>query len=231
MDPQLQPQPQPQWLSTYLWDPLKPFWDQLATYFPKVIVALLVLLIGWFVALIVSRLIAKFFKLIRLDYWADKLHVDSFLKEGGLNIRAMELIERAIYWVLMFCVILLALNALELKGADTMFTKVTEFIPSVIFAIVVLVVGAFIARIAQGTLQVYLKNIGVQNAQGVSKIAQYVIIVMTVLIALQQLGIAQILIQLVSYAFGALCLAFGLAFGLGGKDWASGVINRWASKK
>jgi hypothetical protein len=219
------------WLSQHLWDPLKPFWDQLATYFPKIIVALVVLLVGWFIALLLSRIVVKLFKLIKLDYWADKLHVDSFLKEGGLHVKAMELVEKTIYWVLMFCVILLALNALELKGADEMFSKVTGYIPSVIFAVVVLVVGAFIARIAQGAVQVYLKNIGVESATAVSKIAQYAIVVLTVLIALQQLGIAQILVQMVNIAFGALCLAFGLAFGLGGKEWAAGVISKWSNRR
>jgi hypothetical protein len=200
-------------------------------YFPRVIVALIVLLIGWFVALLLSRLVAKFFKLIKLDYWADKLQIDAFLREGGVKLTTMQLVEKTIYWILMFCVILLALNALELRGADEMFQRVTGYIPNVIFAIVVLVVGAFIARIAQGALQVYLKNVGIESAGLVAKVAQYAIVVITVLIALEQLKIAQIVIQMVSYAFGAVCLAFGLAFGLGGKEWASGVISRWGQKR
>jgi small-conductance mechanosensitive channel len=219
------------WIQTNLWDPLKPFWDQLAIYFPRVIVALIVLLVGWFIALLLSRVVVKFFKLIRLDYWADKLHVDSFLREGGLKMTAMQLVEKTIYWILMFCVILLALNALELRGANEMFQRVTAYIPNVIFAIVVLVVGAFIARIAQGALQVYLTNVGVTSASAVARIAQYAIVVVTILIALEQLKIAQIVIQMVSYAFAAICFAFGLAFGLGGKEWASGVISRWSQKR
>ena len=220
-----------QWIVTNLWDPLKPFWDQLATYFPKVIVALFVLLIGWFVALLLSRLVAKFFKLIKLDYWSDKLRIDSFLKEGGIKLDTMQLVEKTIYWILMFCVILLGLNALELRGAEQMFNRVTGYIPNVIFAIVILIVGAFVARIAQGALLAYLKNVGVESADLVAKIAQYAIIVTSIVIAVEKLDVSQVVVNLFQTAFIALCVAFALAFGLGGKEWAAGIINRWSQKR
>jgi len=219
------------WITTNLWDPLKPFWDQLATYMPKVVVALFVLLIGWIVALLLSRLVAKFFKLIKLDYWAGKLQIDAFLSDGGIKLNTMQLVEKTIYWILMFCVILLALNALELRGADEVFQRVTGYVPKVIFAIVILVVGAFVGRISQGAVLAYLKNVGVASAELVAKIAQYAIIVTSVVIAVEKLDVSQVVVNLFQTAFIALCVAFALAFGLGGKEWAAGIINRWSQRK
>ena len=219
------------WVTTNVWSPLQPFWDQISAFLPKLLGAVIALLVGWFLALFISRLIVKFFKILKIDFWADKLRVDAFLSEGGIKLKSMELLEKAIYWLLMFCVFLMALNILNVQGASDLFNKFVQFIPNVIIAIAVLVIGGFVARVAQSALLAYLRNIGAKNSETAAKVAQYAIIVFTVLIVLDQLKIANLVIQMVCYAFGAVCLAFGLAFGLGGKDWAAGVIQRWNQRR
>jgi hypothetical protein len=219
------------WVNMNVWLPVEPFWQKVSEFFPKLIGALIALLVGWFLAIFISRLIVKFFKLIKIDFWMEKLRIDAFLAEGGVKLKSMEVLEKTIYWLLMFCVFLMALNILDVKGASELFNKFIEFIPNVVIAIAVLVIGLFVARVAQNALLAYLKNIGAGNAETASKLAQWAIVIFTLLIVLDQLKIAGFVVQLVSYAVMGVCLAFGLAFGLGGKEWASGVIQKLTQKK
>jgi hypothetical protein len=205
--------------------------QKLADFVPNLLGAVAVLIVGWILALFISRVIVKVFKLLKFDYFADKLRIDSFLAEGGVNLKAIELVDRLIYWLLMLCVVLAACDVLGMKVAAELLDSVIAFIPKIVIAIVVLLIGAFAARVAQGGMLVYLKNVGVEKSDLLSKLTQYAILAFTVLIVLEQLKIAGFIVQIVQFAFAGLCLAFGLAFGLGGKDWASGQIQKWFGKK
>ena len=95
-------------------------------------------------------------------------------------------------------------------------------------AIVILVIGIYFARLVSQVLVTSLKNMEEKTASTIGAIANYAIIVFTVFIILGQLNIAgQIVTNAFIILFGALCLALGLAFGLGGKEWASQVIDKY----
>lgn len=205
--------------------------QKLTDFVPNLLGAVAILIVGWILALFISRVIVKLFKLLKFDYFAEKLRIDSFLAEGGIQLKAIEVVDRLIYWLLMLCVVLAACDVLGMKVASDLLDAVVAFIPKVVLAIVVLLIGAFVARVAQGGMLVYFRNVGIKNAEGLSKLTQYAIIGFTVLVVLEQLKIAGFIVQIVQFAFAGICLAFGLAFGLGGKDWASGVIHKWSSKK
>ena len=95
-----------------------------------------------------------------------------------------------------------------------------------------LVFGTLLARAVNRMVFAYLKNIGVDGALTISTVTEYAIQLFVVFVALEQLGIGtQMLAMAFAITFGAVSLALALAFGLGGKDWAAGVIDRWANKK
>ena len=208
------------------------FSEQLTGLAPKLVGAVIILIVGWILAVFFSKVIVKLFKLLKFDYFAEKFRIDAFFAEGGIKMKAIQVVDRVIYWLLMLCVALAACRWMEWKVADVLLTKVAEFIPHVVVAVVVLLVGAFVARVAQTALLAYLKNIGVVNAEAISKVGQYAILVLTAWIAFGELDIGgEAIPNVFLVAFGGLSLAFGLAFGLGGKDWASGVIHRLSQKK
>ncbi|MEX0845575.1 MAG: hypothetical protein WD022_09840 [Balneolaceae bacterium] len=207
------------------------FFNELASFLPSLIGAILILIVGWIIAKLIKTASVKLLKLIRLDVVTEKAKIDKFLKDGGSERSAIEILGSIIYWLIMLIVILAGLNTLGLSVASELFNQIILYIPNVIVAVLALIFGIFLAGFIAQVVTSYLKNIGVTNAAILGAIAKYAIILFVVSLALTQLSIGE---QLVTYAFlllfGAACLALGLAFGLGGKEWAAGVINKMANQ-
>lgn len=207
------------------------FFNELAAFLPSLIGAILILIIGWIIAKLIKTASIKLLKLIRLDVVTEKAKIDKFLKDGGSKSSAIDILGSIIYWLIMLIVILAGLNTLGLSVASELFNQIILYIPNVLVAVLALIFGIFLAGFIAQVVITYLSNIGVTNASIIGAIAKYAIILFVVSLALTQLSIGE---QLVTNAFlllfGAACLALGLAFGLGGKEWAAGVIEKFANQ-
>ena len=101
-----------------------------------------------------------------------------------------------------------------------------------IVAILVLVFGVLLARFINRLVFAYLNNMGMEGALTLSTISEYAVIIFVIFVALEQLEIGtHLLTAAFQIGFGAIALALALAFGLGGKDWAAGVIKRMTEKR
>ena len=131
------------------------------------------------------------------------------------------------YWLILFTVILSILNSLGLQAAERLFDRVILYIPNVVVAILVLLFGSLLGKLVQTASFTYLNNIGVEGAVFISHAARWAIMIFVASVALEQLAIGgQILVSGFQIAFGALCLALALAFGLGGRRWAARILDR-----
>ncbi len=132
----------------------------------------------------------------------------------------------------MLTVILAVFNSLQLNSAQELFNSIILFIPNVIVALVILLFGFYAARFIANVLSSSLKNMNDKTAEVIEKIAYFAIVVFTVFLVLGQLKVAQdIITNAFILVFGAICLAFGLAFGLGGKESAAEVLKNIKTKK
>ncbi len=208
-------------------DPWRAFVLQLAEFLPKILGAFIILVIGWLIAKVTQLGVTRFLKLMRVDFISEKAGVDEFLLHGGLKQTAVDVLGMLVYWVLMLIVILIALNSMGLQTASELLNKIILYIPNVIVAVVVFIVGLFFAKFLQASVSTYFSNAGVKNAQSLGTIAQYAVIIFVVSMSLEQLSIGkELVISAFQIAFGAVCLALALAFGLGGKDWASNILSK-----
>ena len=208
-------------------DSFRTFWLQLTSFLPQVIGALVILIGGWLIAKLIRKATIRFLKLIRLDVAAEKSGVEDFLLQGGVRYTTVTILANLIYWSILFTVTLAVLNSLGLETAAALFNKIILYIPNVLVAILVLIFGTLFARLLQGVLYTYLNNIGITGAQVMSTIAQWAILFFAVSVALEQLAIGgQIIVSAFQIAFGALSLALALAFGLGGREWASHILEK-----
>ncbi|MFC1725799.1 hypothetical protein ACFL4T_09240 [candidate division KSB1 bacterium] len=204
------------------------FYTQLATYLPKIVGAIIILIFGWLIAKIVKMVAVKGLKLVRLNVVAEKAGIEKFLVDGGTKKPAVEIIGALFYWLIMLIVILAAFNALGLRIASELFNQVVLFIPNIIVAVMILIMGLFLAKFVSEVVLTYVKNIGFHHAEVISNITQYAIVVFVVSITLTQLNIGEKIVTTAFQAFfGAVCLALALAFGLGGRDWAKRQIDKF----
>jgi hypothetical protein len=210
---------------------LKTFWMELGNFLPQLIAALLVLIVGWLIAKLIRKAFVRVLRLLRVDVAAEKSGIENFLLRGGVQFTTVTILGSLIYWLILFMVLFAALNILGLQAAADIFNKIIVYIPNVIVAIVVLIFGTMFAKFIQGISLTYLSNVGFEGAQLVSYLAQYAIVIFVVSIALEQLAIGgQVLVSAFQIAFGGLCLALALAFGLGGREWAARILEKMWKK-
>jgi len=206
--------------------------NEIARAIPQIIGAILILLIGWIVAKVVKKLFVKLLKLVRLNYLTEKSGIEKFLKEGGIKITAIDLIGSLIYWIIMLVVIMASLNTLQLTSARELFNEIVLYIPNIIVAIIVLLLGIYAAKFVSQAIRVTLTNMKDGTVTLIERITYYAIVVLTLFIVLSQLNIAENILNIAFFSiFGALCLAFGLAFGLGGKDFAADLLKKLIDKE
>ena len=206
--------------------------NEIAITIPQILGAVLILLIGWLIARVVKKLFIKLLLLVRFNFLTEKSGIEKFLKEGGVKLNASEILGTLIYWIIMLIVIMATLNSLNLASASLLFNEILLYIPNIIVAIVILIIGIYLARMVSQILLTSLKNMKDKTATFISQLAFYAIIVLTVFVTISQLNIAsEIVSSAFQLLFGGLCLALGLAFGLGGKDKAAEIINDMFKKK
>jgi hypothetical protein len=210
-----------------VWESLRMLWLQIAAFFPRLLAGLLLLVAGWLLAKIARRAAIRFLKFVRLDIIAEKSGIEGFLIQGGVRFTTVTIVANLIYWLILLTASLAALNTFGLQNVDQLFNKVILYIPQVVVAVLVLIFGTLFANLIKTVSFAYLNNVGISGASVISKIAQYAILFFVVSVALEQLSIGgAILVSAFQIAFGCLCLALALAFGLGGKEWAAKVLDQ-----
>jgi hypothetical protein len=206
---------------------LKLFWYQLGQVLPQLVAGLLLLIAGWLIAKLIRKALIRLLKFVRLDVAAEKAGVEDFLLKGNVQYTTVSILANLVYWFILFAVMLAVMNSFGMAAASELFNKIILFIPNVVIAVLVLIFGALFAKFVRGVSFTYLSNIGLTGAEFVSNLAQWALLVFVASVALEQLSIGgQILVSAFQIAFGALCLALALAFGLGGRDWAAHVLEK-----
>lgn len=210
---------------------LTTFWTQLAGFIPQLLAALLLLFLGWILANVARTAIGKTLDVLKFDELGQKSGIEAFMRQGNIDLTLSRLIANLVYWIVLLIVIVTVANSLGLSTVSHLFEKVVFYIPNIIVAILVLVFGVMIARFINRLVFAYLNNMGVGGALTLSTMAEYAVMIFVFFVALEQLQIGtQLLVTAFQIGFGAIGLAFGLAFGLGGKEWAAGVIKRLSDK-
>lgn len=207
------------------------FWQQIAIYTPKLLAALIVLFIGLIVAKLVRTGVRRILQLAHFEKLAQKSGIEEFLQHGEMSITLTGVISEVCYWLVLLIVVVTTANSLGLQAVAALFNKVALYLPNIIVAILVLVFGTLLARFINRLVFAWLNNLGVNGSLTISTIAEYAVQIFAVFVALEQLNIGtQLITAAFIILFGSVCLALALAFGLGGKEWAAGVIEKSASK-
>lgn len=217
---------------TLILDSLRNSWLLLATWLPRVLVAGLLLIIGWLVARGAQRVVVKLLRLLRLEAAAEQTGLDDFLVRGGVRFTVVTLVGQVFYWSLLLIFTVAVFNLLGLTVGPELIERFGGFVPDLVAALAVLVFGSLIARFIRGLVEAYLGNVGVKDGANIGWLVQSALLAFVAVLALEQLGLdVKLLTAVFQLAFGGLCLALALAFGLGGRAWAEGILQRLQARR
>ena len=198
---------------------------------PDLLLALALLIAGWLFAKLIRRILIRVMRAGRVDELAERSGLDDFLLRGGIEHTTVTIAAGTVYWLILAAVFVTLLDALGLRTAEVLIGRLAIFFPNLIVAVGILVFGSLLSRVVGGLVFGYLSNVGSAAAAPIAALARYALLIFTLFMAAEQLAIAtEVLVSAFQIAFAALCLAAALAFGLGGRDWAAGVIARYTRK-
>lgn len=203
-------------------------WGTVINFLPELIIAILVLIVGWILGDILKGVVKKLFKTLHLTTALDKAGVDALSARAGYQFQPAEFVGSLVKWFVIIVFVVVALDILNLNQVTSFFTvEILTYIPRVIVAAFILLGAMLLAQIVSASVAGAARAAGFRTADVIASFTKYAILVSAVLAALNQLQIATELVQLLfgGFVFAA-SLAFGLAFGLGGKDLASRYLEK-----
>ncbi|MFP3927820.1 MAG: mechanosensitive ion channel family protein [Desulfobacteraceae bacterium] len=210
-------------------------WNAFATkitaFLPELLGAVIVFVVGWLAARLVRMTVVKLLKVVRFDSATQRTGVQEFLDKGGMTKTSSEIIGTLVYWFIMILVIIASLDALGLPIVSDLLNSIFLYIPNVVAAIIVIILGLLVGNLLSAVVRTAASNAGFGNAETLGKIASYGILFFAGSIALNQLGVGQeIVVSAFKIAFGAAAFGLALAFGLGGRDLAGESLRKWLKR-
>lgn len=188
---------------------------------PNFFVGLIILLVGLIVANLVKRLITTLFTFFRIEAFFQRAKL---LEKGEIRLWE-EILSEVIRWAIILLFLVPALEAWGFRSAISVIDKFVVFIPNLIIAIIIGFIGLVGANLLSDIVKRSSKSFGIASSNVLAGLTRATVLFFTVLVVLNQLGVAQDLIRILFTGIvGMLALAGGLAFGLGGKDIARDIL-------
>ncbi|HCM67676.1 MAG: Small-conductance mechanosensitive ion channel-like protein [Parcubacteria group bacterium GW2011_GWA2_47_7] len=212
-------------LQTVLVASLRDVAGGIADTLPKVIAALVFVILGWVFGVAVGRVVHQLIDAAKADEWLNKAGVGTFLGKAGYTLNAGAFFGwlAKLFFIVVFLVA--AFDILGLTQVNEFLTLVLAYIPQVIVAAIILFVASIAADLLSGMVTGATKAVGSRVSEMLGTMTRWAIWMFAFIVALSQLGIAAQYMYTIFAGFVAmLALAGGLAFGLGGKDAAARFI-------
>jgi hypothetical protein len=209
-------------------DTTREFLHQSAALLPRLVLALAVIGVGWLLAKVVRFAIEKALRAVNFNVLTQRAGTDSFLQSAGLRGDTTTLFGLLGYWMVLVAALMVAFNGLGLTYVTDLLQRVELFGPRVVVAGLVLVLGSYFARFVGESIDRFCRDAQISDGDILGRIVRYLIMAFVVMIALSQIEVGGDFVQ---WAFliilAGVVLALALAFGLGGKQWAAALLERW----
>lgn len=203
-------------------------WTGIANFIPELVLAVIIILIGWAVGGLLRRVVSQIIGAVKIDSALKAAKFDTVLNRAGFKLNSGEFIGGLVEWFVIVVALVAACDILGLTQVNEFLKEVVLlYLPQVIVAALILLVAAVIAETMQKIVTGAAQGAGVSASSFLGAAAKWAIWIFAVLVALGQLGIARPFVEtLFMGVVFALAIGFGLAFGLGGQDAAARLIEK-----
>jgi Conserved TM helix len=212
----------------FLLESAREFLHQAAAFLPRLLLSMAVLAIGWLSAKAARFAVEKGLHAMNFAVLTERAGTDDFLRQAGLRGDTTRLFALLAYWVALLAALMIACNGLGLTYMTDLVGRVLLFTPKLMVAMLVVVFGSYCARVAGRAVHAYCAQAQIPDADLLGRMTRALILIFVVMIALGQVEVGGDLVQRTFLILlGGLVFALALAFGLGGKEWAAAMLERW----
>lgn len=195
---------------------------------PRVIGFVVILIVGWLISGVLAAGVAALLRAVRFNDLAQRSGLSGFVQNMGIRKDTAGVLADIVKWFVRLIVMVVAFDALGLPAVSTVLQQFLMWIPNLVVAVVILVIAGLAANALGDLIRGATAQAGFSNPDLLATTARVAVWSFGIVVAVNQIGIAQTLVNTLFMGFiGALALAAGLAFGLGGRDTAGQIVDDW----
>lgn len=199
-------------------------------FLPSLLGALLIFFFGLILAKWGRALVVKILGVLKLDRLIKKVGFSQFLDKADIKVKAEVFLGEIVRWLIIIVFFIASVNILGLTTVSSVLSGLLGYIPRIVSAVLILTIGVLLAGLVEGFIKGTVNQVDPKTSRLLSKIASYLVVIVSALAAINELGIAQSLINtLFIGVIATLTLGIGLAIGLGAKELVSKVLMDWYS--
>ena len=214
-----------------LLEPARAVLAQISQFMINALLVIIILIIGWLVSKAVRSVVSKTLRLAKLNELSNRIELDKLLDKGGITYPLSDLLGGICYWLGLLITFMVAVNAIGLTVAADLLNQVVLYIPNVIAALFILILGMFASTILKNIVQTAASNAGLNQGKLLAQVVETIVIVFAIFVGLEQLKIGISITELtLAIILGSIGLGLALAFGLGCKDIAGKFVAELVEK-
>lgn len=202
-------------------------WAGVISFIPSLIGAIIVLIIGLIIASALKTLVEKVLDAVKLDNLLRKIDVEKFFQRAGIALNSGKFFGALVYWFFAIVFILVAADILRLEGLSQFLRQVVLYVPNIILAALIMLATIVVANFLRNVVKSSVAGAKLHASKFLGTATWWATVIFGILTALIQLGIAPALLNTIITGIVAMfAIAGGIAFGLGGKDYAAYLVNK-----
>ena len=219
-----------QWKQIVL-DSLTTLGVEIMRILPGILAAVLLLLVGWLLAKIVSRVISRLFRLLHFDRLAGRINEMKWMQKSEFKVVPSKIIGKFVYWVILVLFIITATDTLGWSAVSQAFNQLITYLPQLFSAIIIFVVGFYLANLIRDFIKTTLQSFEVASASALGEIAFYILMAIVAVTALEQAGVeTSLLTSNITLIIGSVLLAFAVAFAISSRDVFKNILSSYYGK-
>lgn len=201
-------------------------WHGFLSFLPALLGAIIIFIIGWFIAIGVGKLISEILSRIKFNKLFEKTGWKDALEKAELKVNPSDFIGAICKWILVIVFLLASVEILGFVQFAGFLKSVIGWLPNLIIAAAIFVVGIILADILEKIIKAAVKKLEIRYVEFLGVAVRWAIYIFAALAILLQLGVTPTIINTLVIGFvGMIALALGLSFGLGGKEAAGKLID------
>lgn len=198
---------------------------------PKLVGFAVILVVGWFIASLIARGLTSLLHAARFNQLADRAGISDFVAKTGARTDASGMIAGIAKWFVRLIALVVAFDALGLPAVSSVLRQLLMWLPNLVVALMALVIGGIAANALSNVVRGAAAEGGLDRPDFLAKVAKFAVWAFAIVVAVNQIGVATALLNTLFMAtIGAVALALGLSFGLGGRDSAGEIVRRWYAR-
>lgn len=218
----------------YLQDSLSNALNQLllgfASYLPNITGAVLLFVVGLVIAGWLKSIVTGILKVTNFHQLISNPAIKEFLKNAQLGSKLEEVLGEIVRWLTITLFFMTSMNILGLTTVTNFLNSIFSYLPNLAASVIILLIGAILSGVLEKLTKGFIGSYDLSLSRFMGKFVSYAVMIISCMAAIRQLGIAESFIDVIFTGLVAtLALAFGLAFGLGGKDIVKNILEDWYS--